>query len=110
MSFKSDKPFNDFFHFPRGIRRSGRFSIKESELLEECGSVMTDLYTASRKPADDTEKEFVEQMKNPDLTPAIYAKVYQKYLREISPRKTHNLTASSDDDEGSMDSSESSRD
>lgn len=49
-------------------------------------------------------------MKNPDLTPAIYAKVYQKYLREISPRKTHNLTASSDDDEGSMDSSESSLD
>lgn len=109
MSFKSDKPFNDFFHFPRGIRRSGRFSIKESELLEECGTVMTDLYTETVKPSDDTEKEFVAQMKNPDLTPSIYAKVYRKYLHEISPRKTHNLTAS-DDEDGSMDSSDSSID
>ena len=37
MSFESDKSFNDFVHFPRGIRRSGLFSIKESDLLEECG-------------------------------------------------------------------------
>lgn len=86
MSFKSDKPFNDFFHFPRGIRRSGRFSIKESELLEECGSVMTDLYTASRKPADDTEKEFVEQMRIQILpllsTPRFIRSIFVKFLQE----------------------------
>ncbi|WP_421219775.1 DUF413 domain-containing protein, partial [Aeromonas jandaei] len=25
MSFESDKRFNDFKHFPRGLRRSGEF-------------------------------------------------------------------------------------
>ena len=27
MSFESEKPFNDFQHFARGIRRSGDFPI-----------------------------------------------------------------------------------
>ena len=38
MSFESEKPFNDFQHFARGIRRSGDFTINESNLLEQCGT------------------------------------------------------------------------
>ena len=33
QSFKSEKSFNDFVHFPRGIRRSGHFSVRESAVL-----------------------------------------------------------------------------
>lgn len=106
MSFKSDKPFNDFVHFPRGIRRSGRFSIKESTLLEECGSVMMDLYKGECKPSDDVEKEFLEQVKSDTIPTNLYAKVFKKYLREISPKKTHNLTETGDSEEGSFDSSD----
>ena len=40
MSFESEKPFNDFQHFARGIRRSGDFTINESNLLEQCGTAM----------------------------------------------------------------------
>ena len=43
MSFESEKPFNDFQHFARGIRRSGEFSIRESNLLEQCGTAMMEL-------------------------------------------------------------------
>lgn len=107
MSFESDKPFNDFVHFPRGIRRSGRFSIKESTLLEECGSVMMDLYQEVCEPKDETEKSFVAQIKSNNVITDPNAKVFKKYLREISPKKTHNLTATSgDDDDGSFDSND----
>ena len=34
MSFESEKPFNDFQHFARGIRRSGDFTINESNLYD----------------------------------------------------------------------------
>ena len=44
MSFESEKSFSDFTNFPRGIRRSGRFSVKESELLEEFGTAMMEIY------------------------------------------------------------------
>jgi uncharacterized protein YifE (UPF0438 family) len=105
MSFESEKPFNDFEHFPRGIRRSGCFSIKESNILEECGSVMMDLYNGVRDPQDETEKTFVEQVKNNVVATDYYAKVFKKYLRQIAPRKTHNLT-SADEDDSSFDSSD----
>ncbi len=101
MSFESDKPFNDFEHFPRGIRRSGRFSIKESTLLEECGAVMMDLYKDLREPQDETEKTFLKEVKSSSVATDPYAKVFKKYLREISPKKTHNLTATASDDDDS---------
>ncbi len=106
MSFESDKQFNDFDHFPRGIRRSGRFSIKESNMLEECGEVMMQLYHGTATPKDKVEKTFLEQVQSTNVATDPYAKVFKKYLREISPRKTHNLTSSADDDDGSYDSSD----
>ncbi|WP_031578295.1 DUF413 domain-containing protein [Ruminobacter sp. RM87] len=108
MSFESDKSFNDFVHFPRGIRRSGLFSIKESDLLEECGDAMMELYQGVRKPKDDAEKTFVEQIKGEAVITDLNAKVFKKYLYEISPKKSHNLTTSTDDD--GYDSSEESID
>src|SRR5574344_2680935 len=106
MSFESDKPFNDFVHFPRGIRRSGRFSIKESTLLEECGSVMMDLYQGICEPKDETEKTFLSQIKSDKVIVDHNAKVFKKYLREISPKKTHNLTESAGSEDGSYESND----
>ncbi len=110
MSFESDKPFNDFVHFHRGIRRSGRFSIKEATLLEEAGTAMTELYNEKRQPKDDVEKEFVEQVFGKGIPTSIYAKVYRKYLLEITPKKTHNLTTTGEDEDSSYDSSDDSID
>ena len=44
MSFESEKRFNDLQHFPRGIRRSGNFTVGESDLLERHGHAMMELY------------------------------------------------------------------
>ena len=45
QSFNSEKSFNDFVHFPRGIRRSGHFSVRESAVLENDGEAMTAIYS-----------------------------------------------------------------
>ena len=99
MSFESEKSFSDFTNFPRGIRRSGRFSVKESELLEEFGTAMMEIY-----------KGELAQIRSSNIPTDLYAKVFKKYLKEISPRKTHDLTASGGDEdgEGSYDSGDDS--
>ncbi len=110
MSFESEKSFSDFVNFPRGIRRSGRFSIKESELLEECGTAMMAIHKGERKPKDATEKQFADQLRNMAVPTDPYAKVFKKYLQEIGPRKTHLLTSSSGSDDDGSDSSFDSSD
>lgn len=99
MSFESDKPFNDFQHFARGIRRSGDFTIRESEILEKCGSAMMDLYNGVRKPADEAEKVFLEQVKSNEVITDQKAKIFKKYLNVIKPRHLHRLCSVGNDEE-----------
>ena len=98
MSFESEKPFNDFQHFARGIRRSGDFTINESDLLEKCGAAMMDLYKGNRKPKDQEEKIFLEQLNGSDVITDHYAKVFSKYLKVIKPRHLHRLCSVGNDD------------
>lgn len=109
MSFESEKPFNDFQHFARGIRRSGEFSIRESNLLEQCGTAMMDLYKGVRDPKDENEKVFVEQIHSDEVITDPYTKVFKKYLQVIQPRHLHRLcSVGSDEDIGDFSSSSSS--
>ena len=122
MSFESEKHFNNYKKFPRGLRRSGYFTIKESTILEECGHAMTDLYNGNRKPKDEAEKLFVEQIDlirkqiadqvesiDVEVITDFNTKCYAKYLKVMTPTKIHRLgnQAGSPDDSG-MDSSEDS--
>ncbi|HIV15399.1 MAG TPA: DUF413 domain-containing protein [Candidatus Avisuccinivibrio pullicola] len=98
MSFESDKQFNDYQHFARGIRRSGEFSIRESAMLETCGCAMMELYKGLREPADDTEKTFLTQIHGTDIITDPFAKVFAKYLKVIQPRHLHRLCSVGDED------------
>ncbi len=102
MSFESEKPFNDFQHFARGVRRSGDFTIRESELLEKCGSAMMELYKGVRKPKDKTEKVFLEQLNGNEVITDPNAKIFSKYLKVIAPRHLHRLCSVGNDDTGSL--------
>lgn len=99
MSFESDKPFNDFTHFARGIRRSGEFSIRESSILESCGSAMMELHNGTRQPKDDTEKVFLDQLHSDEVITDNYAKIFKKYLSVIQPRRMHRLCSVGAEDE-----------
>jgi uncharacterized protein YifE (UPF0438 family) len=110
MSFESEKPFNDFQHFARGIRRSGDFTIRESEILEKCGSAMMDLYNGVREPADEAEKVFVEQIKSDEVITDQKTKIFKKYLTVIKPRHLHRLCSVGNDEELSSQGYSSSSD
>ena len=99
MSFESEKPFNDFVHFARGIRRSGDFTISESEMLEKCGTAMMELYKGTRKPKDKEEKLFVQQIGGKDVITDHKARVFKKYLQVIQPRHVHRLCSVGNDEE-----------
>ncbi len=100
MSFESEKPFNDFQHFARGIRRSGEFSIRESNILEQCGTAMMELHKGIREASDETEAEFLKQLHSDEVISDPYAKVFKKYLTVIQPRRLHRLCAVGDDELG----------
>ena len=93
MSFESDKRFNDFKHFPRGLRRSGEFTVAEADSLEKYGTVMLALYQGNQAPRDDVESAFIEQVKSGAAGTNPHAKVWFKYLKVIGPRRVHRLCA-----------------
>jgi len=99
MSFESEKPFNDFQHFARGLRRSGDFTINESNILEKYGTAMMDIYNGVRKPKTAEEKEFLKQVKSDDVVTDNNAKIFKKYLHVIRPRHLHRLCSVGADDD-----------
>ena len=94
MSFESNKPFSDNKNFPRGIRRSGEFTITEAMLLENHCYAMQELYEGARVPADELEAAFVEQTHTKQNINNTFAKVWLKYLKIIGPKKVHRLCGS----------------
>lgn len=103
MSFESSKPFQDFAHFPRGLRRCGEFTVAQAQVLEESGHAMLALYTEQRAPSGDEEQQFVDQVKQGVASSSLHAKVWLKYLKVIGPKKVHRLcspmTSGSNDDD-----------
>ena len=91
MSFESSKPFQDFAHFPRGLRRCGEFTVPEAQLLEEAGHAMLALYSEQTTPNGTEEQRFVEQVKEGAATDSKHAKVWLKYLKVIGPKRVHRL-------------------
>ncbi|GGB46402.1 hypothetical protein GCM10011502_19730 [Oceanisphaera marina] len=91
MSFESAKPFQDFAHFPRGLRRCGEFTVAEAQLLEAAGHAMLALYTQQRAPGCDEEQRFVEQIQQGSASDSKHAKVWLKYLKVIGPKRVHRL-------------------
>ena len=99
MSFESDKPFNDFQHFARGIRRSGDFTIRESDLLERHGAAMMELYNGEREPRDEAERVFLQQIRSHEVLTDQNARIFRKYLTVIKPRHLHRLCSVGNDED-----------
>lgn len=112
MSFETDKRFNDLQHFPRGLRRSGEFTVAEADLLERHGHAMLSLYQGKRQPQDELESSFLDKVQQGDGNGHLFAKVWLKYLKVIGPRRVHRLCTSggSGADEGSMETLDESLD
>ena len=106
-SFATNRRFSDDKHFPRGFSRSGIFTIKEAQVIEQYGCAFKELDEQLREPKDDTETRFVAVCRGEAKAQSLEEKVWLKFKQRISRRRFYSLVSSpkvlATDDEGSSD-------
>ncbi|KZN51861.1 DUF413 domain-containing protein [Pseudoalteromonas luteoviolacea] len=92
-AFAAPKPFYDDKNFPRGFSRSGHFTLLESELLQQHGYLLTQLFEQKLKPKNTTQQQFVITFLNHKQPTNRIEKVWAKYL-DLTTRKhkVHTLS------------------
>jgi uncharacterized protein YifE (UPF0438 family) len=81
------KPFFDNKKFPRGFAKSGDFTLAEEGLLTRFGETMNLLETGELTAENEAEKQFLNELANPEATTNKMAKVWLKYVRLARGRK-----------------------
>ncbi len=95
-SYKTDRKFYDETNYPRGLKRSGDFTLKEADLLEQYGVALKELANGTRLPADDTERQFVNVCQNKIEAQSCVEKAWLKYQNKtLTPKQFHTLFGSS---------------
>ncbi|GLQ31740.1 DUF413 domain-containing protein [Litoribrevibacter albus] len=107
-SFLSGRTFYDVQHFPNGFSREGVFSIRESELLSDCGHTISQLNSGSVEPQNpDQEKmlEFLQGKRDPETDLERIWSKYQTHLNKqyIAMRTMYTETGSSHQESDSSD-------
>lgn len=91
-SFKVSRSFYDDKNYPRGMARSGDFTLKESQLLIQYGVALMDLSTGKRTPVTDLEQHFVDVCNDKANVENDIEKAWIKYHNFIlSPKQFHTL-------------------
>lgn len=78
---KSDKPFVDPANFPRGFRKSGDFSIAESDLLTTYGATLLGLEMNELQPVSEQEQQFVAFIAEQGEGQNQIQKAWAKYIK-----------------------------
>ena len=71
-SFKASRKFYDDKNYPRGMGRSGDFTLAEVQLLENHGIAFQALALEKQPPINDEERRFVQVCKG-ELSPVTKA-------------------------------------
>ena len=79
--------------------RSGARGLMIQRMQNEIATAVR-LTTSLSRNAGASSAAILAQIRSSSIPTDLYAKVFKKYLKEISPRKTHDLTASGGDEEG----------
>ncbi len=91
-SFAATRNFYDDNNYPRVMARSGDFSMKEAQLIEKYGVVLTELSTGILKPATEDEQHFVDVCRGVANADSELEKAWFKYQNRIlSPKQFHTL-------------------
>lgn len=91
-SFKADRNFYDDKNYPRGLKRSGNFSLVEAELLEKYGVALTALSSGNRLPVTEEEQHFVDVCSGNAIVGNAIEKVWLKYQNIVlTPKQFHTL-------------------
>ena len=97
----SSKPFIDRQKFPYGFRKSGDFSIGESDLLTQYGKTLLGLESGELTPESDDEQHFVDFINGRVEADNPLERAWAKYVRLARGKKhfyTLHSTASNQSD------------
>ena len=91
-SFNVDRKFYDDKNYPRGMKRSGDFSLAEAELLEQYGVALMALASGTRLPITEEELHFVEVCRGNTIVANTIERAWLKYQNIIlTPKQFHTL-------------------
>lgn len=92
---RSEGKFYDDKNFPRGFNRSGVFTISEATLLENYGRTMNGLASGILEPVNESEHQFVAEIRGQLNVQSDFAKCWIKYLNKITNKvRRYTLCAS----------------
>ncbi len=90
-SFHAQGMFNDP-RYPRGLSRSGSFTISEAQRLEQFGQAYQALSTGARPPVNEEERHFVQVAHGLAEAQTPHEKVWMKYQKTLQ-RRSYTLTS-----------------
>ncbi|OJF70262.1 hypothetical protein BK026_16600 [Alteromonas sp. V450] len=88
------KPFMDKKNYPYGFARSGDFSINESKLLQQHGSLFAALVDGKLAPETDEEQMYLESALGHREPSTPQEKAWLKYQARINRPKTASIYGS----------------
>jgi len=87
-NFFSAIKFYDDVNYPRGFSRSGDFSIKEAELLENSGYIIKKLVNKEMSPENEEQEHFLQVIAGNAEPLYLTERVYLKYLNLLEKKKS----------------------
>ena len=104
-SFQTSRKFYDDKNYPRGMSRSGDYSIAEVTILEKYGVALSAIASGTVEAVTDEERQFKAVCQG-ELAPATaIEKAWLKYQNKIlSPKQFHTLFGRNKVDTSDVDS------
>ncbi|QOL26971.1 DUF413 domain-containing protein [Thalassotalea sp. LPB0316] len=101
-SFLSNRRFYDDKNYPRGMSRSGDYSISEVQILETHGVALQEIANGTREPQTEAEIRFKGVCDGIYQAESKIEKTWLKYQNKVlTPRQFHTLFGSRKvDDDG----------
>jgi uncharacterized protein YifE (UPF0438 family) len=96
--FASGHKFYDSKNYSMSFRRSGDFSIKESDILERCGFVISQLMEGKRAPENPAQEKIIEVIKGSLPGDSVVEKAWLKYMNLIQHPKYVTFLSSTNRD------------
>ena len=91
-SFYTNQKFYDDKHYPRGMSRSGEYSLSEVNILETYGIALKELASGARVATTEEEARFIKVCTGELEALSKIERTWKKYQNKVlSPKQFHTL-------------------
>jgi len=95
-SFKANRKFYDDRNYPRGMSRSGDYTLGEVQIIEQYGVALSELASGKREPVTQDEEHFKQVCAGGAEPINAVEKAWLKYQNKVlTPKQFHTLFGSS---------------